>query len=159
MTSVAWRHTLYGGPMAVVWVRRGGDLSPGSIGHHLRGFEPADYLVVVRQGHEVTLSVPRSQQGHVAFLYNASPPSPDAPIQVGNTSVTLQACPGTSPKWGDGTRFIGQILVGRSTCVVLDVREAATHRAWQLTAPFGSGSRCVRAFRALRSGTSPPGPF
>lgn len=158
LSTRTWRHSLVGGPLAVIWLRPGGALSPGSIGHHLRGFDPAYYLVVVRQGRAVTLSVPISRQGHVAFLYDSPTASPDTPIQVGNTSVTLQACPGTSRSWSDGTQFVGQLLVGRARCVVLDVRDVSTQRVWRFTAPFGS-STCRRALTPLRSPTDAPGPF
>jgi len=158
LTARTWRHRLVGGPLAVIWLRPGGALSPGSIGHHLRGFDPAYYLVVVRQGRKVTLSVPMSTQGHVAFLYDSPTASPDTPIQVGNTSVTLQACPGTSRSWKDGTQFVGQLLVGRAQCVVLNVRDASSRRVWRLTAPLGS-SACLRSLIPLRSRPHPPGPF
>ena len=158
LSPQTWRHSLFAGPLAVIWLRPGGDLSPGSIGHHFRGYQPAYYLVVVRQGHEVTLSVPLSQQAHVAFLYNSPVASPDAPLQVGDTSVTLQACPGVSPNLNDGTQFIGQVLVGHARCVVLNVRDGASGRLWRLTAPF-VGNGCARALTPIRSGTSAPGPF
>ena len=158
LTTRAWRQSLVGGPLAVVWLRPGGELSPGSIGHHLRGFDPVYYLVVVRQGRQVTLSVPMPTQGHVAFLYDSPTASPDAPIQVGNTSVTLQACPGTSTRWRDGTQFLGQLLVGRAKCVVLDARDSSSRRVWRLTAPLGAAA-CHRTLKPLRSVTGPPGPF
>ena len=158
LTAHTWRHSLVGGPLAVIWLRPGGALSPGSIGHHLRGFDPAYYLVVVRQGQQVTLSVPASTQGHVAFLYDSPTASPDAPIEVGNTAVTLRACPGTSTDWRDGTQFVGQLLVGRARCVVLNVRDVSSRRMWRLTAPFGSQA-CPRTLTPLRPRTHPPGPF
>jgi hypothetical protein len=158
LTPQTWRHSLFAGPLAVIWLRRGGDLSPGSIGHHFRGYEPASYLLVVRQGHEVKLSVPSSQQTRVAFLYNSPTDSPDTPLQIGDTSLTLRACPGVSPNLSDGTQFLGQVLVGRARCVVLDVRDVSSNRLWRLTAPFVRDA-CPRALTPLRTGATPPGPF
>jgi len=158
LTPQTWRHSLFAGPLAVIWLRPGGMLSPGSIGHHFRGYEPASYLLVVRQGHEVKLSVPSSQQAHVAFLYNPPDVPPGAPLQIGDTSVTLRACPGVSANLNDGTQFLGQVLVGRGRCVVLNVRDVSSNRLWRLTAPF-VGNSCPRALTPLRTRTLPPGPF
>jgi hypothetical protein len=158
LTPETWRHSLFAGPLAVIWLRPSGDLSPGSLGHHFRGYQPAYYLVVVRQGHAVELSVPLSQQAHVAFLYNSPTASPDTPLQVGDTSVTLRACPGLAQGLNNGTQFIGQVLVGHARCVVLNVRDVATDRLWRLTAPL-MGHGCPRALTPIRASTTPPGPF
>jgi len=132
-----WRPSVHAGPFAVAWLREAGSLLPPALGRRRHGYRAWRYLVVVKQGHDVTISVPIAEQDRVALLYNPAGSGRSLRLEAGDVAVNFRACPGTSTRWKDGTQFNGGLLVGGAHCLVLDVRDATSGRRWHVVAPFG----------------------
>ena len=153
----SWRQSVFAGPLAIVRFRQAAGFLPFALGRQPHGYQPGRYLVAVKQGHKATLSIPASEQAHVALLYNLST-GRYFQLSAGNVAVNFQACSGSSTSWRRATQFNGGILVDGARCVTLDVRDEATNRRWRITAPFGRGTCAGVGTRATR-GTETAVPF
>jgi hypothetical protein len=110
------------------------------------GLWVAKALVVVAPGHEATVSVPASDAGGEALLYDPSQFAATGGYTLadGEQTVTFQACPpdgSTQPPPGSpaGTEFAGGFLAPGPTCVSLDV-QADGGPATRVQLPIGKGT-------------------
>jgi len=157
VSAASWRQSVIAGPLAIVQFRQAAGFLPVVLGRHPHGYQPGRYLVAVKQGHEVTLSIPASEQAHVALLYNLTS-GQYFQLSAGNVAVYFQACSGSATSWRQATRFNGGILVDGARCVTIDVRDEATNHRWRIVAPFGRGTCPTGGARASRESDA-PGPF
>jgi hypothetical protein len=99
------------GPMALVWIRQYENV-PKS---WFRREPDAKVLALVKQQQLVTLTVPPSERGDVALLYE---PGVHA-VKDGKSQVTFQACTGGDTSWRWATQFNGGIYVAKPMCLTL----------------------------------------
>jgi hypothetical protein len=134
------------GPIAFIGLNGDSQLAPRQLRAHGGKYNAVKVLAVLKQGWQVTVTVPGSERGSAALLYNpdAFSPGPPYPFSAGDPVVTFPNCGGTQSSWGAGTQFNGGLLVRRPMCVHLDI--TAVHGSARLTrqiaAPLGRGASC-----------------
>ena len=130
------------GPIAFIGLNGDSPLTPSHDGK----YNAIKVLAVVKQGWQVTVSVPAPERGNAALLYNpnAFSPGPPYPFSAGEPVVTFPNCGGTHNSWSAGTQFNGGLLVRRPMCMHLDI--TAIHGPARLTrqiaVPLGPGASC-----------------
>jgi hypothetical protein len=96
-------------------------------------------LALVKQQEVVTVTVPASERGDVALLYE---PGVHA-VKDGKSQVTFQACTGGNTSWPGATQFNGGIYVYKPMCLTLQVSVGADQPT-TVSTPIGlDRSKCT----------------
>lgn len=143
---VTARRDAIAGPIAFIGLNSYSRLGPSQLHAHGGKYNAVKVLAVVRQGWQVTVSVPGPERGNVALLYDpdAFPAGPPYPFSAGEPLVTFPNCSGTQSSWAAGTQFNGGLLVRKPMCVDLDISavRGATRLRQKIAAPIGRGASC-----------------
>ena len=102
-------------------------------------------LVLVKQGHVEHVWVTRSERSDVALLYDPSRFSSDGRYAFGDGSASarFEACLGQTAGWAAATQFNGGLLVRRSVCLHLLVRdEGSAGPPLRVAAPIAREAVC-----------------
>jgi hypothetical protein len=107
------------GPLALVGAGRS---TPAAV---VTRFGGNKFPLLVRQGHMVTVQVPEGARGFAALAYGPLPQGQEIRFPAGHDTVTFVACgihePSGSNADGPVTFWSGAVLVGKPSCVPLDV--------------------------------------
>lgn len=124
------RSSVIVGPFALVWIRQ--YTAAGAMNFS----QPvAKVLALVKQGHQVALSVPKDERRDVTLIYN---PSEGTALWDGDPDVTFQACDHGNTSWGRATQFNGGIYVTKPMCLKLLVSTRAEQNK-AIFVPFALG--------------------
>ena len=130
------------GPIAFMGLNGYSQAAPRQLPAHGGKYTAVKVLAVVKAGWQVTVTVPGSERGNAALLYNpdAFSPGPTYPLSAGEPVVTFPNCGGTQSSWGAGTQFNGELLVRRPMCVHLDITavRGSARLTRQIAAPLGA---------------------
>jgi streptogramin lyase len=138
------RDSVVVGPIAFAGLRAAAVEPHKSFAHHRGGWGGTKTIVVVSEGKAVTVSIPPSERGRLALLYDSSAFKLSggwySPSE-GEQAVTFRACePGQSPYRAFGakgaTQFAGGFIVAGAQCASLDVT-AAGEPTKHVRIPFG----------------------
>jgi hypothetical protein len=144
---VTARHDVIAGPLAFIGLNNYARLAPSQLRANGGKYFALKVLAVVKQGWQITVSVPGSQRGDAALLYDpdAMPSGPPYAFSAGEPAVTFPNCGGTQGSWDAGTQFNGGLLVRGPMCVDLDIAAVsdATRLTWKIAASVGRGASCL----------------
>jgi hypothetical protein len=133
-------------PIAFIGLNGDSQLAPKQLHAHGGKYNAVKVLAVVKAGWQVTVTVPGSDRGSAALLYNPDAFSlgPPYPFSAGDPVVTFPNCGGTQSSWDAGTQFNGGLLVRRPMCVHLDITavRGPARLTRQIAAPLGRGASC-----------------
>ena len=136
------RTDVVAGPIAFIGLNGYSQPAPRQPPAHGGKYNAVKVLAVVKAGWQVTVTVPGSERGDAALLYNPDAFSPGGPypLSAGEPVVTFPNCGGTHNSWSAGTQFNGGLLVRRPMCVHLDITavRGSARLTRQIAAPLGA---------------------
>jgi hypothetical protein len=124
------RSSVVVGPFALVWIRQ--YTAAGAMNFS----QPvAKVMALVKQGHQVALSVPKDERRDVRLIYDLSR---GTTFHDGASFVTFKACDYGNASWGSATQFNGGIYVAKPMCLKLLVSTRAEQNK-AIFIPFALG--------------------
>jgi hypothetical protein len=136
------RESLVVGPLSFVYGKGYGRRSPDEFRGRNGKYFPTKVLVVVENGAEVTITIPRPARPHASLLYDEESFGTGGRFRVerGHDRVSFEACrKGESPFAIRETQFNGAFIVGGPRCVPLHIRTDDEARTRRVVFSFGAG--------------------
>ena len=116
-----WRdHSAVVGPIAFAGLPFAATAPRSDFTPDNQGYRRVKALAVVERGAEVTVSVPPTEQGHIALVYDPAV-FDSGQLADGETAVMFRACAEGEGPWPGPTQFNGGFIVDGPQCATLEV--------------------------------------